>query len=282
MYTVLFNGHRFITYDTSFRKIHESVDIFNAIGLGTIATVIPLTDSTVCLAGKVAPATNGIRGFRHFFGVTTLQGRAIFKNVYSTSVDTAIWDAWSTSMDTTKSSEWYWGGTYNCIWGAFGITDDTSSFILHKLNKNYTTKWTKRYGGDAYYEMYGVLAKDDGGCLMYGTRYDYNNTPKYDAYILNVDAEGLVTSESFIPMSLQTVTVFPNPSNGLVSFDYKEPLRDIQIRVVDAKGSVVHQVKQSEGILPTLDLSFLNNGVYFIQILEQNRLFSVSRWVKGL
>ena len=143
-------------------------------------------------------------------------------------------------------------------------------------------KWTKKYGRDAYYELNGLLATDDGGCIMYGTRYTVNALRKFDAYILIVNADGLITSESTIPLALQTVTVFPNPSNGLVHFDYKEPLRDIQIRVVDVKGSIVHQVKQSDGVLPDIDLSFLNNGVYFIQILEQNRLFSVSRWVKGL
>ena len=277
-YTV-FTGNKFITYDTAFNKIHESPSILGP-NPNTQNTIISLNDSTVCISGK-SGALNVI-GFRQFFGVTTLKGREIFKTIYSTSIDTAIWGAWNCTTDSTKIGEWYWGGTYNFIWAAFGHSFFSSSFILHKLNKDYSTKWTKKYGGDAYYEMCGLLTTDDGGCMMYGTRYDYNSIPKFDAYILKVNADGLITSESTIPLALQTVTVFPNPSNGLVHFDYKEPLRDIQIRVVDVKGSIVHQVKQSEGVLPTLDLSFLNNGVYFIQILEQNRLFSVSRWVKEL
>jgi hypothetical protein len=241
LYTIHF-FYRFVTFDTAFNKIHESPALFRNTHIGLGAKVTPLNDSIVCFAGKGGTAI----GWQHFFGLTTLSGRE-------------IWGAGVNCSDTTKAGEWFWGGTYNWIIGAFGISNDPSSFLLHKLNRNYTTKWTKKYGGDAYYEMYGVLAKDDGGCLMYGTRYDYNNSLKYDAYILNVDADGLVTSESFIPLSLQAVHIYPNPSNGLVNFDYKESLKDIQIRVVDAKGSLAHQLKIAEGVLPTLDLSFLNN-----------------------
>jgi hypothetical protein len=281
LYTI-FYGYRFVTFDTSFNKIHESRDLFGNTSIGFSSSVIPLNDSIVCVAGKASTFGSVFNGWRHFFGVTTLNGREVFQKIYSTDVDTAIWGAFSYGVDTTKLGEFYWGGTYNLIFGALGHSSFSSSFLLHKLNRNYTTKWTKKYGGDAYYEMYGVLAKDDGGCLMYGTRYDYNNTPKYDAYILNVDADGLVTSESFIPLSLHPLSIFPNPSNGLVNFEYKEPLKDIEIRVIDAKGSLVNQIKMPDGMLPSLDLSFLSNGVYFIQIMEQNRLFSVSRWVKGL
>ncbi len=280
LYTAFFD-YRFVTFDTAFNKIHESKTVFNRTIIGLNSTITSLNDSVVSIAGKGVPNPTTLNGFRHFFGITTLSGREIFKNIYSTSNDTTIWGAWNYNSDTTKLGEWYWGGTHNYIYGASGRAFSQSSFLLHKLNKDYSTKWTKKYGGDAYYELYGVLATDDGGCLIYGTRYDYNNTPKYDAYILKVNADGLITSESSIPLSLNTVHIYPNPSNGFVHFDYKEPLKDIQIRVVDTKGSLVHQVKLSDGVLPTLDLSFLNNGVYFIQIMEQNQLFAVCRWVKG-
>lgn len=270
------NKNQFYSYDTAFNKIHESpVILRNSLGLQSMVT--PLNDSVVCISGKSRNIA-----WQHFFGVTTLKGREIFRNSYSTNNDTAIWGAWNYSLDSTKIGEWYWGGSYNFIWGEIGHALVPSSFILHKLNRDYSTKWTKRYGGDAYYEMYGVLATDDGGCMMYGTRYDYNTTPKYDAYILKVNGEGLITSESFIPLTLHAIEVYPNPSNGLINLDFKEPLRNVQIRVIDTKGSLVHQITLPESqVSATLDLSFLNNGVYSIQIIEQNRLFAVSRWVKG-
>ncbi|MBL7817320.1 MAG: T9SS type A sorting domain-containing protein [Saprospiraceae bacterium] len=275
LYTV-FTDKEFITFDTAFNKIHKTPIVFSA---GFNATVTPLNDSTFSIAGRTT--LTSLYGWRQFFGITTVSGRIIFRNIYSTSVDTAIWGAFNYGADSTKQSEWYWGGTYNYILGSDGRAPVASSFILHKLNRDYSIKWTKRYGGDAYYEMYGVLTTDDGGCIMYGTRYDYNSVPKYDAYILKVNGEGLITSESSIPLSINNLHIYPNPSSGLVNFDYKEPLKDVQIRVIDTKGSLVHQVKIAEGLLPTLDLSFLNKGVYFIQIMEQNRLFAMTKWVKS-
>ncbi len=281
LYTIFMDHQsRFYTYDTAFNKIHESPLILGS-NLGLQSVVKPLNDSIVCISGKGKIYNNpSIKGWRHLLGVTTLKGREIFRNFYSTSNDTAIWGAWVHSIDTTKQGEWYWGGTHNYIVGAFGRDLSQSSFILHKLNRDFSTKWTKKYGGDAYYEMYGVLTTDDGGCMMYGTRYDYNSIPKYDAYILKVNADGLKTSESFIPIALHSIDIYPNPSSGLINLDFKEPLSDGQIRVMDTQGRLVHQTKLQENISSTLDLSFLNDGVYFIQVFEKNRLFSANKWIK--
>ena len=89
-----------------------------------------------------------------------------------------------------------------------------------------------------------------------------------DAYILKVNSDGLKTSESFIPLSLHTINIYPNPSNGWVHFDYKGAFKKCSdsCRLMQ-KAVLVHQTQITEGVLPALDLSFLENGVYFIQVL---------------
>ena len=273
LYTI-FLTYQFITLDTAFNKKHESQGIRDNIGIST--NIVPLTDSTVCIAGK---AYSG-NGWRHFFGIKKLTGEAIFTNLYSMSRDTPIWGASVNCIDTTKLGEWYWGGTYNYNAFAGGIDLSSSYFLLHKLNKNYSTKWTKKYGGDAYYEMYGVLAKDDGGCLMYGTRYDYNNTPKFDAYILNVDAEGVITSESSIPLNMPTITAYPNPGNGQLSFKVPPSVfGQIDLAVFDISGKLVYQKKEA-ALSETFDLSNLPNGNYLYQIFQDGTPLSVGKWQK--
>ena len=273
LYTLFFTPV-FITLDTVFNKKHESRPVIGNIGVNS--SITPINDSTVCIAGKGGAGNT----WQHFFGITTFSGRVIFTTQYYINLDTAIWQAGINCTDTTKSGEWYWGGTYNFIFAASGIASARSYFLLHKLNKNYSTKWTKRYGGDAYYEMYGVLAKDDGGCLMYGTRYDYNNTPKFDAYILNVDADGVITSESSIPLNMPTITAYPNPSNGQLSFKVPPSVfGQIDLAVFDISGKLVYQKKEA-ALSETFDLSNLPNGNYLYQIFQDGTPLSVGKWQK--
>ena len=274
LYTAFFNPI-FRTFDTAFNVVHETSFVAGYLSIGS--TVTPLSDSTVCIAGK---GQNQSSGWQHSFAIRKLSGAAIFSNIYMINSDSAIWGGNINSSDTTKLGEWYWGGTYNYPSGARGISSVSSYFLLHKLNKNYSTKWTKRYGGDAYYEMYGVLAKDDGGCLMYGTRYDYNNTPKYDAYIINVDADGVITSESSIPLNMPTITAYLNPSNGQLSFKVPPSVfGQIDLAVFDISGKLVYQRKEA-ALSETFDLSNLPNGNYLYQIFQEGTPLSVGKWVK--
>ena len=137
--------------------------------------------------------------------------------------------------------------------------------------------------------MFGVLATSDGGCVMYGRRYDYNNIPKLDAYIIKVDGNGLVTSETTIPIGQESITAFPNPSTGQLNFK-KETLpkenRDklsvfgrFDVSIFDISGKLVFQKKETD-LSETLDLSHLSTGHYIYQIKEGEKIKAIGKWVK--
>lgn len=58
---------------------------------------------------------------------------------------------------------------------------------------------------------------------------------------------------------------YPNPTNGLVQFSWPDYQKEAFIHVMDATGRVVRTLSSSSG-LEVLDLSDLNNGIYFIQM----------------
>jgi hypothetical protein len=59
---------------------------------------------------------------------------------------------------------------------------------------------------------------------------------------------------------------FPNPTNGLLQFTWPEYNEESHLHVLDASGRTVRSLSSSSGI-EVIDLSDLNNGVYFIQVL---------------
>jgi len=77
-------------------------------------------------------------------------------------------------------------------------------------------KWQKYYGGDACYLLMSILATQDGGCVMAGSRYDYQTqNMERDVYILKVDEDGLITWAYNIPEVTKETLIYPNPGNDL-------------------------------------------------------------------
>ena len=199
------------------------------------------------------------------------------------NLDTIEWQNDFISLDSTRSGQFYFGGTFNdqriARFGDYPFVQDTSQFVLYKLDKNYNLLWTKRYGQNALYEMQGLLATSDGGCLMYGYRYDYNTIPRTEAYIIKVDGNGFISSETSIPLSIPTLQLAPNPGNNIVQALLPNNWQSLDFRFFDYSGKVVKSIHLT---YPNkeLDLSDLNSGLYIFQVFENGHLKGNGKWVK--
>ena len=68
--------------------------------------------------------------------------------------------------------------------------------------------------------------------------------------------------------SVQSITVFPNPTNGKVKITGIEEPK--QIEVFDLKGKLVFE---ENNLQKELDLSFLVKGVYYLKVQSTNRSY---------
>ncbi len=70
------------------------------------------------------------------------------------------------------------------------------------------------------------------------------------------------------------VSVFPNPSKGLVNVDFESASAGCRIRVSDTNGSVVFDTEVSQGTtgIRTLDLRKFPNGVYLFKIINPYKM----------
>ncbi len=272
---VLFDGDRVIDVDTNFNIIHTA-NIRGATGsdlLGLQPTVKRVNDSTYYMGGRYR--------LNLFFLKTNLKGEhLVFKQLGNS--DTLQQQAYYNSIDTTSNGDIYIGGIFNRAFASgYPFIYDTSQFVLYKLNKSYNTIWSRKYGKNNIYDMHGLLATNDGGCLMYGLKYNYNSERTTEAYILKVDADGLITSETSIPFSITTTLLSPNPSyGGLVQTNLNKDVGETDLTFYDLAGrlvKVVHLTVPNQ----TFDVTDLPIGQYIFHVSDvHKRPLSMGKFVK--
>lgn len=108
-----------------------------------------------------------------------------------------------------SGDHFYLGGILNIDIFNYPYSNNLSSFVLTKYDMSLNKYWQKTYGGDAYYFMRGLIATSDGGCLMYGFRYQVGS--QTEAYVLKVDGDGIVTGTMSIPLPGDRFLLYPNP-----------------------------------------------------------------------
>jgi hypothetical protein len=182
-------------------------------------------------------------------------------------------------QDFITPNEIFFAGTANM--GLSPYMDIHSWFILNNLDSNLNLHWQKYYGGDAYYNLCGLLATQDGGCLMYGTRYDaqtqYNER---DLYILKVDENGLFTGigESSGLMAHDAI-IYPNPGCDFLNIQSGPQINGAMFTLYDMQG----RVRIEESINNTqlkINTMQMPAGVYPWQIVFKNKVIENGKWLK--
>ena len=95
-------------------------------------------------------------------------------------------------------------------------------------------------------------------CLTTKNAEYWNNT--YQLISTSLDLEKIAN---------QSFAIYPNPSSGYFTVD-NENDRNYKIEVIDLLGNNLPFSENGN----TVDLSNLNDGVYFIQIAQDGRIFS--------
>ena len=146
------------------------------------------------------------------------------------------------SIDIYNQNNIYVGGTSNYnIWESNFNSKQPSWFLLANLNDKLKPNWHQYYGGDAYYEMMGLLATTDGGCLMYGTKYKYNSTEESSIYLLKVNSLGQLLAADGTPLPEENIKVFPNPATTMLNISASDSQEKLTIQCIDIQGRNVYQ-----------------------------------------
>ena len=191
------------------------------------------------------------------------------------------WDypAPSGALDYQMKDSIFIGGTTPFVPFGWG---NNSYYFLIQTDSLLNVRWERFYGGDNYYyELMKVITTHDGGCLLAGTRYDYNiGIHKRELYFIKVNSEGLITGNQDKPApNAHEAIVFPNPGKNelkvRIAFQHPESV----IQLFDMNGKQVLQQNIS-GQWGAVNTAFLVPGTYLYRISNDKGLFESGKWVK--
>lgn len=264
-----------ICYCNELNSAFELIDNYTIPwNLGDLTTVKRINDTTLIIAGKKTTAKNDYQ-----LGIikTDLQNNLIKNNSFG-KPDTTDYPGNHNTMDFLEINNIYYGGTSNLTYPYFSNTP--SWLLLNKIDENLNLKWQKYYGGDACYLLMSILSTQDGGCVMAGSRYDYQTQNlERDVYILKVNENGLITWAHNIPEVTKEILIYPNPGNNFMHV--KSFQNNLIIELFDNYGQQI----LSQKIInqkTTLNTQNINSGVYFYSVLdENNKIIETGKWIKN-
>ncbi|MBC8319869.1 MAG: T9SS type A sorting domain-containing protein [Bacteroidetes bacterium] len=199
---------------------------------------------------------------------------------YWRDTDTVDFPATWNGIDFKNKDSIFIGGTRN-IWLGY-YNPWPSWFVVLQTDSLLNIRWERFYGGDAYYLMGKLIATNDGGCLVAGTRYDYLNVTEQetDIIILKLNSEGLLTGNGDKPaIEMHEAIVYPNPGNEVINVRIATQYKHSVFELFDINGR--HVLKQNfTGTQGIVNTTFLDHGTYIYRITSNDGLFESGKWVK--
>jgi|WetSurMetagenome_2_1015567.scaffolds.fasta_scaffold88959_2 hypothetical protein len=262
-------NHSFIIID----KDSLSLDTIIQYPLGFLPrnAISGLDSSYYYVAGRQYDLYPGTLGdFLSFLKVSS-NGQIIEQNDYE--IDEQI-TYYTTKSFSYNSNAIFFGGTYPCTWDPpMFFYPEQRWILLYKLTHSGEILWQSFYKGEVHYMTYKVLATNDGGALIFSTKYDWNDPipNQRDVHILKIDSTGYYdpltgTDEERTQMNKQ-ILVYPNPADNEVNF-VLGLYSNLQLSIYNSTGE--RKLLQSLPSSQTIDVSGLPAGIYVYLLTGQN------------
>jgi hypothetical protein len=162
--------------------------------------------------------------------------------------------------------------------GAFGNDGNGSNAGHVRVYKNNGGTWTKigaNIDGEAAedYSGWSVSLSADGSVLAIGA-FGNDGNGSSTGHVRVYGAGSLLTISQ--PISLNEISIYPNPTSGKLTIENGQLIIK-NIEITDITGKTIQsssnsQIKQFSNL--EIDLSGLNNGIYFISIQTDNEIFT--------
>jgi hypothetical protein len=145
-----------------------------------------------------------------------------------------------------------------------------------KLSSTGSLQWQKCLGGTGYDEAQSIQPTPDGGYIVavYTTSTDgdiIGNHGYYDAWVVKLGPE--LASTTF---NNQALTLYPNPTNGLLQLQTPNNTSFTKIIITDNTGKTVLEQTQNT---TQVDVEQLASGLYIIKAFSGEEVF-VNKFVK--
>lgn len=143
-------------------------------------------------------------------------------------------------------------------------------------------QWQVIFGGDVNTMVYGLFATEDGGCLLYGLRKTFGDTPQNYPFVMKLNADGIITSTVQEPrLEEPAITIYGNPSSQLRLHIQETRNWNGRLSMYDLSGKILNQSNVNSGFIE-VNTDTLIPGMYIVQIVDsENKIIHCIKWMKG-
>lgn len=248
---------------------------------GDLSSDFWVSDTSFLLSGRNSWNMDNYSEF--YIGVYLVDTSAVFhQELVLNKNDTVDYPAKRNSMAYANDSTIYIGGfqTHMEFWST-----QPTIVELYVIDKDLNLLGYKELGGDANYEVWGIIATDDDGCLIYGTSYTNDSVPERDVHIWKVLREeiNIITELSEYREKIQGIAVYPNPVNDniYIHLDQKYNWDKLILSIFTLNGKKVFQKQiNGNGNLLKANLQNLRSGLYIIRISNANQIIYSKKILK--
>jgi hypothetical protein len=125
-------------------------------------------------------------------------------------------------------------------------------------------------GPNGYYATPTFVDLDDDGDMDIMTK-SFDTADGDFIYFENTSINAGISETS----NFANLKMYPNPSNGLVNFDFSDLNEDLQINILSVDGKVVYTQESFNGNHLTLDASLWSSGMYTVKITDSSNAYSM-------
>lgn len=226
-----------------------------ALHSATHSTPIRINDSLFLISGRYSLNET-------FFSFTMNDNDSIMLSNYIENENMIIGAV--TYVNSKNGDNIYSGYTSNVSFSDFYFSHDTSHIHIVKFDDELNIIWHKVLGGDAYYNLYRVLACSDGGCLLVANNFEYEDNPDKirNVYIakLSIDGDFLWKREYLVS---KMISIFPNPVKSVLYLNLSKNVSINEYKIFNQLGDLVLSEQHFSG---TINVDALSVGTYIIQL----------------
>ncbi len=278
-----YNGHDellFMDTDLNILNINQFGNDDHDIS-GDLSSDFWVTDTSFLLSGRndwdMGPYTE------YWIGVYLVDTSAVFHHeLILNKNDTTDYPAKRNSMAYANDTTIYIGGyqQYMDLWPT-----EPNIVELYVIDKDLNLLGYKELGGDANYGIWGIIATDDDGCLLYGITHHNDTVPERDVHIFKVLREeiNIITEVSELQEKPKTISVYPNPVVDYVNIELDQTYNwnSLTLSIFKINGKKVFQKQINEkGNLLKVDIQNLKSGLYVLHISKSNKIIYSEKIIK--
>ncbi|MCF8296448.1 MAG: T9SS type A sorting domain-containing protein [Saprospiraceae bacterium] len=235
------------------------------------------------------------------FGTTTLSNANWgWSDIFIVKYDTlgnVLWeksagglgDDLSSSISADSHGNVYLAGSFHSPSITFGPTTLTyvgnSDIYIVKYDASGVVKWAKSAGGN-FDDICNSISNDASGNLYITGFFDsdsitFGTTPltnvdKNDIFIAKLSSTTGIEDEKYFEYK---INIFPNPFSYSITIQTNNHFKDASLNVYNINGQNVKQINNVSGNTITLNRDNLPNGIYFVRLIENNKVIVSERIV---